>query len=206
MLALTSPVRTRAHDWPAGPKLAALSAACIALFAIQALTVQLAAFATLWSLALAPGRRFAVTLLRRIRPLWPFVAILLIWNGIDGQPRAGIVLSLRLVTAMGLATLVTMTTRLADILDTLDRAARPLRRLGLSTRPLEIAMALVIRFVPTLMRHAATLGQSWRSRSHRRPGWRIVAPLAILALDDADRVADALRARGGLEGPPENGT
>ena len=33
----------------------------------------------------------------------------------------------------------------------------------------------------------------------RRAGWRIVAPLALMALDDAEHVAEALRARGGVQ-------
>jgi biotin transport system permease protein len=37
-----------------------------------------------------------------------------------------------------------------------------------------------------------------RARSPRRPGWRLVVPAALAALDDADHAAEALRARGGL--------
>jgi len=35
------------------------------------------------------------------------------------------------------------------------------------------------------------------ARSRRRPGWQLVLPLSLAALDDADHVAEALRARGG---------
>ena len=41
------------------------------------------------------------------------------------------------------------------------------------------------------------LRESWRARSPRRPGWRILLPATLAALDDADHVAEALRARGG---------
>ncbi|PJE28084.1 ABC transporter permease, partial [Pseudooceanicola lipolyticus] len=45
------------------------------------------------------------------------------------------------------------------------------------------------------------LAESWRARSPRRPGLRTILPLAALAIDDAEHVAEALRARGGLEIP-----
>ena len=41
MISLTSPVRTRAHDWPAGAKLAALCGATLGLFFIENLTAHL---------------------------------------------------------------------------------------------------------------------------------------------------------------------
>ena len=41
------------------------------------------------------------------------------------------------------------------------------------------------------------LSVAFRARSDRRPGWRIAAPAVLAALDDAERVAEALRARGG---------
>ena len=42
MISLTSPVKTRAHGWPAGAKLGALCVSSIALFALPILTVQAA--------------------------------------------------------------------------------------------------------------------------------------------------------------------
>ncbi len=207
MLALTSPVRTRAHGWPAGAKLGALGLATLGLFALESLLGQTLAALVVLGLFLAPGRVFAAAGLRRLRALWPFVAVLLVWNGIEGDLREGAILSLRLLSAVGAATLVTMTTRLDDMIAVIRRLAAPLRRFGVSTRPLELGMALVLRFAPALAARGTQLASAWRARSARRPSWRIVVPLAITALDDADHVADALRARGGLidEGRP-NGT
>ena len=74
----------------------------------------------------------------------------------------------------------------------------PLRALGLSTRPLEIAIALVIRMTPVLLTKGRALSDAWRARSPRRANWRIILPFTLLALDDADHISDALRARGGL--------
>ena len=107
-------------------------------------------------------------------------------------------IALRMTTAVGLATLVTMTTSLARMMAVVRWLATPLRVLGLRTRGIELAVALVIRFTPVLADKGQLLAQSWRARSARRVGWRILMPFAVLAIDDAERVAEALRARGGL--------
>ena len=92
-----------------------------------------------------------------------------------------------------------MTTRLSDMIAVIRLLLAPLRRVGLSTGALEIAIALVIRFVPVLAQKGGNLAEAWRARSPRRAGWRIVAPLALMALDDAEHVAESPRARGGVQ-------
>lgn len=198
MISLTSPVETRAHGWPAGAKLAALCVATMVLFAAQGVAFHASALAVMLALYAAPGAVFLRAGLRRLRILWPFLAIILLWHQITQTPAQGAVIALRLLTAVGLANLVTMTTRLSDMIAVVRWLATPMRRFGLNTAALELSIALVIRFTPALAAKGAQLGQSWRARSRRRPGWRIILPFTLLAIDDADHVAEALRARGGV--------
>ncbi|MFX0546526.1 CbiQ family ECF transporter T component [Roseovarius sp. S1116L3] len=198
MISLTSPVETRAHHWPAGAKLAALCAATMALFAMGSALGHAAAFVGMLALYAAPGAVFFRTGMLRLRVLWPFLAIIVIWHVLTATPGQGAVIALRLLTAVGLANLVTMTTRLSDMIAVVRWLAAPLRRFGVETRALELGIALVIRFTPMLADKGAALRRAWRARSARRPGWRIVTPFALCAIDDAERVADALKARGGV--------
>ena len=200
MISLTSPVETRAHRWPAGAKLGALCLASTGLFLTQSLAVQ--ALALLGALALyaAPGRAFLRAGLGALRVVLPFAAVLLVWHALTGDLRAGLVITLRMATLVALANLVTMTTALGDLVDLLHRLTAPLRRIGVPTYPLETAIPLVIRFTPVLIAQAETLALGWRARSRRRPGWRLILPLTLRALDDADHVGEALRARGGALG------
>jgi biotin transport system permease protein len=66
------------------------------------------------------------------------------------------------------------------------------------TRSVELAIALVVRFTPILAQKGQTLALAWKARAARRLGWRVITPFAVLAIDDAEHVAEALRARGGL--------
>lgn len=197
MLTLTSPVETWAHRLPAGVKLAALALATTGLFALSGVLSLALAFAAALALAATGGGKFVGAVLRLLWPLWPFVAVVAAWHLWTGDVAGGAVIILRLLTAVTLANAVTMTTRLSDMIAVFQWLARPLAPLGLSPRRLALAFALVIRFIPVMLDHLTRITDAWSARSPRRPRWRVLVPATLAALDDADRAAEALRARGG---------
>ena len=199
MISLTSPVETRAHGWPAALKLALLAAATVGLFALRDPWWLGACFLGAMLLYALPGRVFLSTGLRRLWVVWPFVLLIGLWHLVTGEAAVGLAIVLRMVTAVALANLVTMTTRLSDMMALVERLLAPFARSGLPVRGIALAMALVVRFTPVLAARGQVLAHAWRARSHRSPGWRIVLPFAVAAIDDAEQVAEALRARGGME-------
>jgi len=204
MISLTSPVETWAHRLPAGLKLAVLSLATASLFATDNPAILGAAVVAVAALYRTGGAGFLREGLRNLRVLWPFLLLIALWHGVSGQVAAGLAVALRLMAALSLANFVTMTTRLTDMVDVLTLLLTPFRRLGLSTRALELSIALVVRFTPSIADKGRLLSLSWRARSPRKPGWRVVMPMAALAIDDAEHVAEALRARGGLDAPRQD--
>ncbi|WP_295044304.1 energy-coupling factor transporter transmembrane protein EcfT [uncultured Paracoccus sp.] len=198
MISLTSPVEIWAHRLPAGAKLIALSALTVGLFLPDAPGVLAGALLATGGLYLSGGIAFLRQGIRHLRMIWPFLLLIAVWHGVTGQVQAGAVVALRLLTTLALANFVTMTTRLTDMMAVLTWLLTPLRRIGLQTRTVELAIAMVIRFTPMLMENGDRLAMSWRARSPGRATWRIVMPMVGLALDDADHVAEALRARGGI--------
>ncbi|WP_424932484.1 energy-coupling factor transporter transmembrane component T family protein [Amaricoccus macauensis] len=197
MISLTSDVPSIYQRWPASAKMLVLCLVTLILGLAGSLVASLSACASLLALYLVPGPRFLRQGLRMLRPLWIFVAVVMLWHIVSGAIAQGVEISARLVTCVGLANLVTMTTRLDDMLAVTERLLGPLRRFGLETHRLGLAVALVIRFTPVLAEKGGRLVEAWRARSARRPGWRIVGPFALLAIDDAEHVSEALRARGG---------
>ena len=198
MLTLTSPVNTWAHRLPAGAKLLALCGFTAILFALKSPQLQLAACGGTAGIIASCGIEFVRRSVHVLRPIWFFVAIVALWHLWSDDISGGAVVILRMITAVAAANFVTMTTRLSDMITVLERLARPLERIGVSPGILALAVALVIRFIPVMMHRSAQIRESWRARSARRPGWRIMLPVTLAALDDADRVAEALRARGGI--------
>jgi biotin transport system permease protein len=197
MLTLTSPIETWAHRRSAGGKLALLCGFTLMLFALKsALLLSLAAVLVAVVIATA-GRRFAVQSALMLRPLLPFIAVVALWHLATRDP-AGVAILLRMVTAVAAANFVTMTTRLSDMIAVIQRLARPLAPV-IRPKSLALAIALTIRFVPTMLARSQTIAESWQARSPRPPRWRVLLPTTLAALDDADHVAQALQARGGTD-------
>lgn len=196
MLTLTSPVETWMHRRRAGVKLALLCAFTLVLFRLDGPALQGAAFALTAALAASGGARFLTAWLRLLRVLWPFLLVIALWHGITGDIAGGATILLRLLAAVGAANLVTMTTPLSAMIAVIERLARPLSPV-LPPRRLALAIALVIRFIPVLSDRMAVIRDAWAARSPRKAGWRILLPATLAALDDAEHVAEALRARGG---------
>lgn len=197
MLTLTSPRETGLHRWPAGVKLAALCLFTLVMFR-QSTPLTLAAVAGGVAIGhLALGRDIAVEGLRHLRPLWPFAVVVVLWHLLTGDVQGGMAVLLRMGAAVAAANLVTMTTRLSDMLAVLLWLLSPLSRLGLPGDRVALAIALVIRFIPVLSDRIALIRGAWKARSARPPGWRLLVPAALAALDEAEQVAMSLRARGG---------
>lgn len=201
MLSLALPYRTWAHRLPAAVKFGLLAVAMIALMRIGSLAGQGAAVLVVAALTASLGRRAIRQSLVTLRPLVWIVAVILLWDTAQGRFQLGVVFGLRVLAMVGLANLVTLTTPLPEIVALIEWLAQPLARLGISPRVPAISVALVIRFVPVLRARHDILAEAWRARSARKPRMKLLAPLTFSLLDDADHMADALRARGGLALP-----
>lgn len=196
MLTLTSPFKSPLHRVLAGPKLAALALFTALLFWAQSPFALGAAALCVAALYATGGARFARHGLAMLRPVWPFVLIVVLWHAAMGDLAPGLSIAARMITAIAAANLVTMTTRLTEMIAVIERLAKPLSPV-LPPRRLALAIALVIRFIPVLSDRVTQIAQAWRARSPGPARWRIIAPAALAALDDAEHVAEALRARGG---------
>lgn len=198
MIALTWPHPTPLHRLPAGAKLLALVVWTATVMMIDRPEVLAACLALTLSVYGLCGTGFLRAGLRVLRPVLPLLLVIALWHLWLGELQAGAVMVLRFGTAILAANLVTMTSRLDALTAVLARVAAPLRHVGLPPATLALAVALMIRTVPVTADRHARLSDAWRARAAGRPRWRIVTPTLLGALDDSERLADALRARGGL--------
>jgi len=181
-----------------GVKLALLFLWTALLFQITSPHWLALAGLTVLALTASCGTLFLKTALRMLRPLWPFVVIVAIWHIWLRDPSGGAIVALRMLTTVVAANFVTMTTSLSAMTSVIGWIVGPLRHLGVSPKIAALSVALVIRFIPVMLVKSALITDAWRARSPRRPAWRVLVPVLLAALDDAEAVADALRARGGI--------
>lgn len=205
MLALTLERATWAHGLPAGLKLATVALSVVVVLPVTDPAIIAMLVAVVAALYASLGRQAIRTGLGLLRPLLLVLAIIMVWHLVMGQARLGAVICLRILALVGLANLVTLTTRLDDLIAVVEWLLAPLVRLGLPADRVALAVALVVRSIPALMARAEALREAWRARATRRPGPQLALPLVLSALDDATQVADSLRARGGLTPPARPG-
>lgn len=199
MLTLTSPIETWLHRVPTGPKFALLCLATIVLFRIDQLTILTGVLVFVALFYIGFGRLFFAHGARMLIPLLPFGVVITVWHWWIGDLHSGIMIMLRLVCAVAVANLVTMTTRLSDMVVLIERMTPSIAWLGLKPKAVALSIALAIRFIPVLGLKVEQINLAWKARSARRSNWRILIPILLAVLDDAEHVAEALRARGGIE-------
>ena len=101
-----------------------------------------------------------------------------------------------LLTLVLLATVLTVTTPVDEILDAVTRALRPLRRLGVDADQVALAFALMIRAIPTTVEIADQTRDAALARGLQRDPRARLTPLVIRVVAHARATGDALHARG----------
>ncbi len=204
MLSLYHPADSFVHRAPAPLKLALLCAGGTAAMIIPAwlpLALGLALILALFPLAHLPAR-----------VVWPLTRAALVIVGLVAAcqcffagPGPAVLVALRLLWLITAANLVTLTTRITDLVATVGQVLRPLARFGVDPDRIGLAIALALRFIPVITEQGRRIREAQTARGVHAP-LTYLAPLIIRTLRLADGVGQALEARGwGLEAAPAKG-
>lgn len=192
------------HRLPAPVKLLLLVAGGAMIFPVtdrSLLLVCLAAVLSLYASLRVEGLRQLLYL----RPLLWLLVFFLGLHGLAGTWETGLSAVLRLLVMVLAANLVSVTTRMDDMINAIRPVFAPLRWIGLSPQKPALAISLVIRFAPVLLFVYGSLSDAYRARTGRATSWRLIAPLALQAVRMSENVAEALSARGGSRGLARRG-
>jgi biotin transport system permease protein len=111
------------------------------------------------------------------------------------QPLLGLLSMVRLFSAALLGMAVTVTTSTSELLDLLEKLLAPLQRFGVHPERVALRVALMLRFTEHFFVQWQRLDDAYRVRTGRSGGLHLLAPLTILMLLAARRVADTLQIR-----------
>jgi len=195
VIALYRPGSSPVHRAPTGVKLL-LAAALALLISLWPHTWQtaLASLALVFAL-FAVGGFGPRTWWRQVWAIRWIVLLVVAMQLVFATPLAALVTTTRIASVVLLASLLTLTTRTQDLLDALQRALSPLRRIGVDPWRVAFTLSLTIALVPVVGDFSRRIREAQRARGVRL-GFRSVVPLLVMALRHADDVADALTARG----------
>jgi len=193
-LGLYHPGTSPLHRLPAGAKTLALVAGGTAVFLIRdpaALGVALAGVAGLYALARIPAR----VAIDQIRPTLWLLALIFAVQAVIDHWTTGLLVVQRFAVLILLASLVTLTTRVSDMVDALQSGLRPLSRLGLDTDKIALAISLALRFIPVIAGLTQEVREAQRARGLDRSLFAVAVPVIVRTLKMADDIAQAMEAR-----------
>lgn len=102
---------------------------------------------------------------------------------------------LRFAVLILFASLVSLTTRVSDMIAALEIGLRPLAFVGLNPAKVGLALSLAIRFIPVIAGQLTEIREAQRVRGLNRSILAAAVPLIVRTLKIAGAVADATEAR-----------
>ncbi|WP_214405375.1 energy-coupling factor transporter transmembrane component T family protein [Pseudonocardia lacus] len=203
-LGLYEPGTGPLHRAAAGPKLVGVMVVvtlAVVLGEPAALAVLCAVVAVGYAVAWVPPRR----VWRLLRTALPLLALIFAVQALLLGPLPATTATLRLAVAIGVATLFTLTTRVDAVVTAVERGLRPLRRFGVRPERVGLLVGLTVAAVGTLAGIAAEVRAAARARGAERSVVAFAAPFLVRTLRHADRLGEALTARGWGDEPDEPG-
>nr|WP_210382277.1 energy-coupling factor transporter transmembrane protein EcfT [Jiella sonneratiae] len=182
------------HRTGAGTKLLALVLFGTLLLSVASPIVAAGGLLLVLGLYLAAGfgARIFLAQLRPVALVLVLLALAQLWLS---TPSEALLLVLRFAALVLAAGLVTLTTRTADLVASLERRLSPLARLGLDVGKISLAVSLAIRFIPAVGQIAAEVREAQIARGRRPSPVSLVVPLIVRLLKMADEIAEAIDAR-----------
>ncbi|WP_338886328.1 energy-coupling factor transporter transmembrane protein EcfT [Rhodococcus sovatensis] len=196
MIGLYRPGSSLLHRMPAGVKLLLLLLTIIAATLFARTPVAVGAVALVVAALFAVARIPVKVALAQLRPVLWMMLIIGIFQLIITSPTRAIVVCGVLVISVALAALVTLTTRVTDMLDTVTRVLQPVRRFGVDPDRVGLMLALAIRCIPILATIVHEVSEARKARGLQWSMTALATPVLVRALRTADAMGDALIARG----------
>lgn len=196
MIALYRPGNSILHRMPAGVKLLAFGVIAIAvsILATTAIGLGIATALTI-CLYFIGGFGLREILLQALVIKWVIVVMLL--SQLIFLPTATALTNTgRVVVVVVLAALLTLTTRVPAVLDSVERGLALVRHVGGNPAAVALVLALTITAIPVIGSFARDIREAQRARGVRVGPQTAVVPLLVLSLKHADELAEALAARG----------
>ncbi|WP_036768564.1 energy-coupling factor transporter transmembrane component T family protein [Photorhabdus australis] len=107
----------------------------------------------------------------------------------------GVLVIVRLVSLLLLASLVTFTTRTSDMIDALEKGFAWLCYLGVNPGKASLALSLALRFIPVLVSITREVQEAQKARGLDKSVIAIAVPVIVRTLKMADDISAAIDAR-----------
>ncbi|MBB3116571.1 CbiQ family ECF transporter T component [Corynebacterium bovis] len=138
---------------------------------------------------------------RQLVAWWPVLVTVGVLSWWRGDAAEAVTTVLTLWASAAAASLLTLTTRVEEMMDSLDAALAPLSRpplarLGVPVETVSLALSLTLRLIPRQVVTVSEVLDARKARGAERSVRALAVPVVVQTVTTARRVADALAARG----------
>lgn len=193
-LGLYIPRRSLLHRISAQSKLLGLTLAAVLVFLTAQIMILLGILAIGLGLLLLAKLPIAAVW-GQLRPMLPMLLAILLLQGLLENWQSGWLAVLRFTILLVLAALVTLTTRLSDLVEAIEQALQPAKAVGVNPAKVGLVLAMAIRFVPVLLEQYREVQMAQAARGLDRHWIALLVPLLVKTLRMADELSEALDAR-----------
>jgi len=195
LLGLYHPGESVVHRAPVGARLAGLALVGVSVVVLRGPWPALALLAGVLGVA-ALARLPWRTTVRGLVPVLVTAVVVAAYQAWQRSWPLAVEVAADLITVALAATVVTATTPADRLLDAVQRALRPLRRVGVDPDAVALATQLMLRAVPAVGDLAEQTRDAARARGLERSPRALLVPFALRTVARATAVGEALAARG----------
>ncbi len=183
------------HRIPPAVKLIALFGLSVVLFILKS-PANLGVVTSLVVAGSLVSSRTAVIQWLKSWPLLLTIGVVVVWTAYADSVQAASIVLMRLGSLTLFAAVITATTSIGQLIDTITKAARPFEAIGIgNARDIGLAIGLVIRFVPEVNARYRSVAEAHRARGLKMRLSTVIVPMVIGTLQSADEIANAIDAR-----------
>lgn len=189
------PGSTLLHRLPAGAKLGGLVGLSLVVVVWRDAVGAVALLAAVLVLVAWSGTGWR-PLLRTLRGVAVVALLLGGYQAWQRGPAVATEVVADLLTLVLASLVLTATTSLDELLDTVVRIVTPFRRLGVNPERVAMAFSLMLRAVPETLATARETRDAAKARGLERSPRALLVPFVVRVVADARATGDALAARG----------
>ncbi len=195
LLGLYRPDSTFLHRTRPGPKLLALFVLSLAVVLIREAWFSITALALVLGLVQF-SRMSWLALWRSLRMLLIILGFLAAYHAWQNGLWHAIAVVIGILALIIAAAVLTATTAVDDLLDTIVCGLGPFRRIGVNPEAVALSFSLLLRFIPDVAERAYETRDAARARGLDRDLRAYLTPLTIRVVARAQLIGEALYARG----------
>ncbi|WP_336287779.1 MULTISPECIES: energy-coupling factor transporter transmembrane component T family protein [unclassified Bartonella] len=134
-------------------------------------------------------------ILKQLKSTGLFLVLIFVFQAIFNNWLTGFEVILRLVTLIFLASLVSLTTKVSDMVTSIEAGLRPFRCLGINPSKFSMVLSMTIRFIPVVSEKFNEVREAQKARGFDTNIFALAMPLILRTIKMASEVAEALDAR-----------